>query len=190
VHPGKAGIITDVDDGTAVATPNEVAIQSKQEGDAALAPANETAQAEVEAAAGINQAGDDGVAHVQAGSTGTGRTTVNRFVGFTTIIQAGQTVTWTIPQDSPDPHTVTWPPLRGQDIAPMPQEGGPPILAFGPGFTPNLPENGQLGSDGTFNSGLIFPGQSLSLTFTEPGVYPFVCNIHPGMDGVVVVEPA
>jgi plastocyanin len=34
------------------------------------------------------------------------------------------------------------------------------------------------------------PGQSFSLSFPEPGVFPFVCNIHPGMDGVVVVEPA
>lgn len=190
VHPGMAGIITVVDDSTAVTNPIEVAIQAKQEADAALAPASEAVQAEVEAAAGINRAGDDGVAHVQTGSTGTGRTTVNRYVGFTTIIQPGQTVTWTIPQDSPDPHTVTWPPLRGQDIAPIPQEGGPPVLAFGPGFTPNLPENGEIGADGTFNSGLMLPGQSLSLTFTEAGVYPFVCNIHPGMDGVVVVEPA
>jgi plastocyanin len=190
VHPGMAGVINVVDAGTAVPSPIEAAMAGKQEADAALALASEAVQAEVEAAAGINVAGDDGVAHVQTGSTGTGRTTVNRYVGFTTIIQAGQTVTWTLPQDSPDPHTITWPPLRGQDIAPVPQDAGPPILSFGPGFTPNLPENGEMGADGTFNSGLLLPGQSVSLTFTEPGVFPYVCNIHPGMDGVVVVQPA
>lgn len=190
VHPGMAGVITVVDDATPVASTAEVDIQAKQESDAALALGSEAVQAAAEAAAGINTAGDDGVAHVQAGSTGTGRTTVNRYVGFVTVIQAGQTVTWTIPEDSPDPHTVTWPPLRGQDIAPIMQEAGPPILAFGPGFTPNLPENGEITQDAAFNTGLLFPGQSMSLTFTEPGVYPFVCNIHPGMEGVVVVEPA
>jgi plastocyanin len=62
------------------------------------------------------------------------------------------------------------------------------VLAFGPGFTPNLPENGEVGADASYNTGLIFPGQSVSLTFTEAGVFPFVCNIHPGMDGVVVVQ--
>lgn len=190
VHPGMAGIITVVDAATAVTSPSEVAVQAKLEADAALLPANEAAQGEVEAAAGINRAGDDGVAHVQVGSTGTGRTTVNRYVGFTTVIQAGQTVTWTLPQDSADPHTVTWPPLRGLDIAPIPQDAGPPILSFGPGFTPVIPENNEVGAEGTFNTGLLFPGQSFSLTFTEPGVFPFVCNIHPGMEGVVVVEPA
>jgi plastocyanin len=144
VHPGMAGVINVVDDSTPVANMVEVSLLAKQEADAALAIASEAAQAIVETAAGVNRAGDDGVAHVQTGSTATGRTTVNRYVGFTTIIQAGQSVTWTIPADSPDPHTVTWPPLRGLDVAPIPQDAGPPILSFGPGFTPNVPENGEL----------------------------------------------
>jgi plastocyanin len=188
VHPGMAGIINVVADDVAVASPVEVNAQAKQEIDATLALGSEAVQAEAEAAAGITTAGDDGVAHVQTGSTGTGRTTVNRYLGFTTVIQAGQTVTWTLPADSPDPHTVTWPPLRGQDIAPIPQDAGPPILSFGPGFTPNVPENSEVTAGAAFNSGLLLPGQSFSLSFPEAGAYPFVCNIHPGMEGVVVVQ--
>ena len=40
----------------------------------------------------------------------------------------------------------------------------------------------------TFSSGLVFPGQAFTLTFTEPGVYNYACNIHPGMNGTIVVE--
>ena len=34
------------------------------------------------------------------------------------------------------------------------------------------------------------PGQSQTLNFTTPapGTYPFVCTIHPGMDGTLVVQ--
>jgi plastocyanin len=31
--------------------------------------------------------------------------------------------------------------------------------------------------------------QSFSLKFDEPGVYEYLCHIHPGMQGVIVVEP-
>jgi plastocyanin len=190
VHPGMVGEITVVGDDAAIPSALDVAITAKQQIDEAFAPGNEFAQAEIEAAAGgINTAGDDGVAHVQAGTGDMGRLTVNRFFAFTTVINAGQTVTWTLPDTSADPHTVTWPPLRGQDVIPQPQDAGPPILAFGPGFTPNVPENGEIGMGAEFNSALMLPGQSFSLTFTEPGVYPFVCNIHPGMEGTVVVVP-
>jgi plastocyanin len=190
VHPGMLGSIEVVADDEAIASPAEVAVMAKQEIDTALAAGNEAVQAEIEAAAGGVNTAVDGVANVQAGTGTTGRTTVNRFFAFTTVIHAGESVVWTIPEGSVDPHTVTWPPLRGQEIVPVPQEGGPPILAFGPGFTPNVPPDGALAAGGAFNSGLLFPGQSFTLTFPDPGAYPFVCNIHPGMEGTVVVLPA
>ncbi len=34
------------------------------------------------------------------------------------------------------------------------------------------------------------PNDTFSLTFDTPGVYPFLCLVHPYMTGVVVVEPA
>ena len=48
----------------------------------------------------------------------------------------------------------------------------------------------EVGADGTFNSGFLMPGQSFTLRFPEPGVYSYVCFIHPGMQGTVVVTPA
>lgn len=39
-----------------------------------------------------------------------------------------------------------------------------------------------------FFSGTLAPGQQWSYTFTTPGVYPYFCSIHPGMDGEITVQ--
>lgn len=40
--------------------------------------------------------------------------------------------------------------------------------------------------NGVWDSGILNPGQSFSFTFTKPGVYNYICNVHP-MSGTVVV---
>jgi plastocyanin len=40
-----------------------------------------------------------------------------------------------------------------------------------------------------FDSGELAQGQSWSNTFATPGVYTYYCDEHPGMTGVVIVEP-
>jgi plastocyanin len=42
--------------------------------------------------------------------------------------------------------------------------------------------------DGLFDSGDLAGGQTFQFTFTEPGTYPYVCNIHPNMTATVTVE--
>jgi plastocyanin len=42
----------------------------------------------------------------------------------------------------------------------------------------------------TLNSGLLFPGDHYSYTFTQPGSYPFVSRNDPSVFGTVVVLPA
>jgi plastocyanin len=63
-------------------------------------------------------------------------------------------------------------------------------MAVGPTLAPLTNSGDAIAPGQAFSSGLIFPGQSFSMTFSEPGVYPFTCNIHPGMNGTVIVEPA
>ena len=41
-----------------------------------------------------------------------------------------------------------------------------------------------------FNSGLIQPGDSFTHTFQRAGIYPYHCDPHPWMTGVVTVKSA
>jgi len=41
--------------------------------------------------------------------------------------------------------------------------------------------------DGTFDSGLLQPGQMFVETFDSPGTYQYHCQIHPWMNGTVIV---
>jgi plastocyanin len=43
--------------------------------------------------------------------------------------------------------------------------------------------------DGSFDSGLIDPGQAFERVFEKPGDYPYHCTPHPFMQGHVIVEP-
>jgi amicyanin len=43
--------------------------------------------------------------------------------------------------------------------------------------------------DGSFDSGLIEPGQSYERVFAQPGSYAYHCSPHPFMTAQVVVEP-
>jgi plastocyanin len=43
-------------------------------------------------------------------------------------------------------------------------------------------------TDGVFDSGIFDPGASFTWTFDRPGSYPYACQIHPQMQGTVVVE--
>lgn len=46
----------------------------------------------------------------------------------------------------------------------------------------------DVGDSITFNSGFISPGQTFVYTFNTPGVYPYMCTLHPGwMHGKITV---
>ena len=44
--------------------------------------------------------------------------------------------------------------------------------------------------DGTFKSAALDTDDTFSHTFASPGVYPYICTIHPYMAGKIVVKPA
>ncbi len=42
-------------------------------------------------------------------------------------------------------------------------------------------------SDGSFSTGNIAPGETVPITFDQPGTYLYSCSYHPNMKGVVIV---
>ena len=45
-------------------------------------------------------------------------------------------------------------------------------------------------ADGADEPRLMQPGQTATITFDEPGTYPYLCHLHPqDMQGVVTVTP-
>jgi plastocyanin len=187
IHLGMLGVIEVVDDATAIPSPQEALATAASElaasgGQGLQAAAETDMQAPAEA--------EDGGLQIQAGLQA-GSAAVLEFFPSTVVINAGQSVTWSIPSTSMEPHTVTWPPLPpGSEVNPVPQDGGPPILVLGPSLTPSTESGAEIKIGDSFNTGFMLPGQSFTLKFTEPGVYNYVCALHAGMQGTVIVMPA
>lgn len=116
---------------------------------------------------------------------------VRQFFPSVTIIEAGESVTWEVPTGHHDSHTVTWPPMAlGQVVVPVEVEGETPVYTLGPVLRP-LAESGVTVKNGQPFNGVVGDGGSYTIIFDEPGVYPYVDNLHaPGMEGVVIVMPA
>jgi plastocyanin len=109
-------------------------------------------------------------------------------------IYAGDTVTWR-DDDALDPHTVSFGPLdllealNENNIMPLPQKQGPPIVALNPRVANATPGHTYDGT-GYANSGLLHKGRTWSLTFTTPGTFHYICLIHGQiMGGDIVVHP-
>jgi len=122
---------------------------------------------------------------------GTPRSAADAFVPEDLMVHVGDTVVW-----SPGFHTVSFGPpallaqLRRDFITPDPRSSGPPVLALNPRVI--YPVGGHTyNGTGFVNSGLLIAPQphTFTLTFTAPGVYHYVCLIHPGMDGIITVLP-
>jgi len=44
-------------------------------------------------------------------------------------------------------------------------------------------------ADGSFESGEIAPDAQWQYRATAAGRFPYTCTLHPGMDGILIVEP-
>lgn len=187
VHPGMTGIIEVVADDQPIPSPAEAAAQGQAEMDEQI---NGAVGKSFELAGTAPTQAVDGVFTVTVGG-GVGRASINQFNSALAMIHAGESVTWTVPADSVEGHfvnSVPYDPAAVPDIVPIPQENQPPILSAGPGFLGTTPDGTEIKAGDTFNSPSIAPGQSYTLTFTEPGVYVYTCHIHPGMNGTVIVQ--
>jgi plastocyanin len=190
VHPGMTGTIEVVADDQPIPSPSDVAAQASTE----IAEQTGAAVGDYFAEnAAASPFAVDGVATIVTGTSGTGRALSLSFISPLAVIKAGESVTWVNPADSIDPHFVNsadYNPETLPDVVPMEQAGGPPILAAGPGFLGTTQSGATIQAGDSFHSGFILPGQSFTLTFADPGIYPFICHIHPGMGGGIVVQPA
>jgi plastocyanin len=180
------GSITVVDDSTTIPSPTDETLEAgKEMGDAINQGMGALAAAEQQSMS----ASSTGGATVTVGSQG-GLATVNQFFPMVAVINAGETVTWSNTSAN-EIHTVSWPAVpEDQLMGPATDANGNPIFELKPAAAPTIQDGGDWVTDGPANSGFIAPGQSFTARFPNPGVYPYVCLIHPGMNGVVVVMPA
>lgn len=189
-HPGMELAVSVI--GQPVDVPDQAALdaQAKTESDALIA----TGQAFI-ADYVLNKTTDASGAsdwEAQAGG-GVGLADVLSFMPATINITTGDSVTWNNPTATP--HTVTFgaaPPLFGTTPN-VDGESPAELETFTPGAV--FPSGGNT-YDGTapvhsgiFNAIGEFPaGKSFTLKFTKAGSYVYVCILHPGMSGTVVVS--
>jgi plastocyanin len=129
--------------------------------------------------------------------------TINQFFPPAIHTTVGKTVSWTVVgvhtisfgEPSPPPFALTQAPDGtwhvNQSVAtPVPAPSGPPPTNSG--NAPVTVDGGTYGGSGVHSSGLqaSFPPAlvTYNLKFTKAGTYNYVCLVHPGMTGQVVVS--
>ncbi len=187
VHPGMIGYIVVVDDKTEIPSPAEVEKLGKADLDAAIA-AGEHAYLDLLRRFPPVPQGD--ALQISAGGQ-EGLAAIIRFFPEDATIQAGQSVTWTVPRGF-EIHTVN---------IPLPKEGRPPELQFimdskqvphvipTDVLAPNAQSGAEVPADGNVKSGILASGQTFTLKFPKAGVYSYFCAIHPNQFGTIVVLP-
>lgn len=122
---------------------------------------------------------------------------VLRFTPRPLVISAGTTVTWEM-RDPYEIHNVAFPGGAKPEefVLVQPQAQGPPKFLINPKVA--TPAGGTTYDGmGFVNSGVLYPPgapsplpKSFSLTFTKPGRYAYVCNVHvlEGMVSTVIVK--
>jgi plastocyanin len=122
---------------------------------------------------------------------------VLRFFPDQLAVNPGDTVVFTLSDASMAPHTVTFlnDNMSPDDVLPVRQDNGPPLLVFNPAVL--FPQNPgkALTKDGIFSSGLFVPGgatTSFSLKVGDiTGEMQFQCLLHDtsGMLGKLQIVP-
>jgi plastocyanin len=193
VHPDMTAVVHVLD--TSAPLPHEQSFYDKQAADQAKELLADLAQLE-----GHHHAASGNGVVVGAGktlATGGGHNTISlmRFVKPELVIHAGTTVEWT--NDDPSmPHTITF---GTEPQNPVPPSGNVSLDPDGAlhatisstsdsvhsGFIISAPQD-QIGLPQTPLGPTRF-----RITFTKPGVYPYICALHDdlGMKGRIIVLP-
>jgi len=132
--------------------------------------------------------------YVDAGANlvGDGTTNVYAFLAQELTINAGDTVVWA----SHDFHTITFAPVPPDPfyVEFRPQADGTSLRVLNPAVLAASKPSQVYDPTQYYNSGFIGPampdGSTWSLTFAEPGTYPYRCAVHGefGMKGTIIVK--
>jgi plastocyanin len=186
VHPGMVGTIVVVDDKTDITSPAEVVKAGKAELEANLATADKTFINLIKTSAQQTQ-GD--TVNISNGGWSDNTTILKNFPDVA-VIQAGQSVTWTVPKGF-EAHTVNMPLPKDawpEAVGVVFDSNKTPHLTLTDIVNPNVKDGDTLPADGVVKSGLMIPGQSLTMKFAKPGIYTYYCALHPGQVGTIVVS--
>ncbi|MBX3065958.1 MAG: hypothetical protein KF726_23470 [Anaerolineae bacterium] len=184
---GMMGTIEVVPDDEAIPSPTEAALIGAQEYTGYVTKTLETLQPLMENQP-VGEADEQGKITIMASMGST--SLVQEFFPAVAVIHTGDTVTWTNPEVSVDGQTVASLKFDGDGLVLVPPTGAAPMVTLGSDYNAVIESGGKVGVNDVFNSGILLPGQSYTLTFTEAGVYPYYSSFHYGMKGVIVVLPA
>jgi plastocyanin len=192
MYPGMVGTIEVVDPATAIPTPAEVVAQGLDEIGAAVGALMQATQRAMDAPPQISETGVIVTVGLNAG-----RAQTLEFFPNAVVIQPGQTVTWVVPENII--------PEIGVGIVSLPvgvsrfdAPPAPPPFTFNPPDGDNPPSITLTLSEGTPSGTAITldspqwgstmnPGDSFTLTFTEPGVYRYLNTALGTISGYVIV---
>ena len=127
------------------------------------------------------------------GSAGTYAYVCTLHPEMTGVVVVGEGGTPPPPTTPPNPVNPVVPvPVGPSDVEMIDNEFLPGELSVSVGQAVTWVNNGELphtvtGADGSYDSSFVMPGGSFQLTFGAPGTYDYICTIHPGMTGRVLV---
>jgi plastocyanin len=189
LHPGMAGQVVVQAAGSAYPmTQAQVDQQANTELYAKLAQGTQ----QLQSVQLTSQANADGTtSYTVVNGIGGNQSSVLRFLPVEVTVKAGDSIAFPV-QDPHEIHTVTFYNPAGEVppfTVPQDQAGGPPKQVV----IHAAPQGGTAVNDkGLYNSGFLFPGQSYTFSFPNPGTYTYVCVVHApeGMFGKVTVTAA
>lgn len=176
-YPGTVGTVEVVDASTDIPNPAEVFTAGSGEIAAALGAFIRPLQEAMDAPA---QTTDNGVI-VTVGLTSERMQALNFFPNAV-VIQVGQSVTWVVPETSI--------PVVGLGFASLPIGNSRFEMAQNPQSEPTADGAEVNLTSPTWGNAMMNPGDSMTLTFTEPGVYRYLQTAAGFISGYVVVQAA
>jgi plastocyanin len=190
IHPGMSGLINVVPVGQTADTQSGIDAKRTSQIQNELAT-----KAVPMIASNVGELPAEGVSAGIAAGVQDGLVDIQRFFPNRVTVKAGDAVTW-IWETTDTPHTVTF--LAGapqpEVVVPQPQPAGPPKLALNPMILAPAGKASDWDGGSYLNSGFIAPmpgapTPAFTVRFDNPGTYDYVCVLHEGMVGTIVVEP-